>query len=140
MGEAFLSGEKKWKDKAKTIQYGFDHPRRYHDAVLKCAGVSGYQLYPAYRTDMKAYLDNMKKEKTKAKGKRQLEENEANPIGFGLYEQLCKWAVGSGTTVGIFIWAFLTTQWNIMGRTVNVDPLGFHNLRKIAARQYRLPL
>ena len=66
----FLSREKKWKDKVKTIQYRFDHPRRYHDAVLKCAGMSGYQLHPAYRTDMKAYLDNMKKEKTKDKGKR----------------------------------------------------------------------
>ena len=32
MGEVkiFLSSAKKWKDKEKTIQYGFDHPRRYH--------------------------------------------------------------------------------------------------------------
>ena len=112
----------------KKIQYGFDHPRRYHDAILKCQGVSDYQLHPRYRSEMKAYLDNMKKEKTKAKGKSQLDENEADAIGFGLYEQLCQWAVEAGTLVGIFIWAFITTQWNVMGRTVNVDPLGFHNL------------
>ena len=36
----FISGEKKWKDKEKTKQYGYDHPRRYHDAILKCADVS----------------------------------------------------------------------------------------------------
>ena len=52
---------------------------------------------------MKAYLDNMKKEKTNAKGKRQLDENEADPFGFGLYEKLCKWAVDSGTLVGFFL-------------------------------------
>jgi hypothetical protein len=48
----------------------------------------------------------------------------------GLYEQLCKWAITAGTLSGIYVWAFATTQWNIMGRTVNVDPMGFHNLRK----------
>ena len=128
--KAFISGEKKWKDEAKTKQYGFDHPRRYHDAFMKCAGVSDYQLHPTYKAEMKKFLDNMQKEKTKAKGKRQLDENEADPIGFGLYEQICKWAVESGTLLGIFIWAFICTQWNVMGRTVNVDPLGFHNLRK----------
>jgi len=32
----FLSGEKKWKDREKKIQYGFDHPRRYHDAIFIC--------------------------------------------------------------------------------------------------------
>lgn len=126
----FLSGEKKWKDKAKKIQYGFDHPRRYHDAILKCSGLSQYQLHPRYRTVMKAYLDNMKKEKAKAKGKNQVEEHDADPIGIGLYEQLCEWAVEAGTKPGVFVWAFMTMQWNIMGRTVNVDPLGFHNIKK----------
>lgn len=126
----FLSGGKKWKNKEKTVQYSFDTPRKYHDAILKCSGVSKYKLPQTYRLAMKAFLDNLKIEKTKAKGKSQLDENEADPIGFGLYEQLCKWAVESGTLVGIFVWAFMTTQWNIMGRTVNVDPLGFHNMRK----------
>ena len=126
----YVSAEKKWKDKAKGIQYGFDHPRKYSDAVLKCAGVSSYGLHPKYRTSMKAFLDNLKKEKAKAKGKRQLDQQEADAIGFGLYEKICEWAVDSGTVVGIFCWAFITTQWNVMGRTVNVDPLGFHNLVK----------
>ena len=73
---------------------------------------------------MKSYLDNLKIEKNKAKGKRQLDENEADPIGIGLYEQICKWAIKAGTLSGIYVWAFATTQWNIMGRTINVDPLG----------------
>ena len=126
----FLSSAKKWKNTEKTVQYSFDHPRRYHDAVLKCAGVSRFTLHPNYRREMKAYLDNLKKEKSKAKANSQLDENDADPIGIQLYEQLCKWAVKSGTIIGIFVWAFLTTQWNVMGRTVDVDPLGFHNLRK----------
>ena len=128
--QIFMSGAKKWKDEAKTIQYAYDTPRKYHDAILKCAGVSKYKLPPDYKPKMKSYLDNLKIEKNKAKGKRQLDENEADPIGIGLYEQLCKWAIAAGTLSGIYVWAFATTQWNIMGRTVNVDPMGFHNLCK----------
>ena len=42
--QIFMSGAKKWKDEAKTIQYAYDTPRKYHDAILKCAGVSKYKL------------------------------------------------------------------------------------------------
>jgi hypothetical protein len=79
---------------------------------------------------MKAYPDNMKIEKNKATGDCQLGENEADPIGIGLYEQLCRWAIGAGTLSGIYVWAFATTQWNIMRQTVNVNPMGFCNLCK----------
>ncbi len=113
--QIFMSGAKKWKDEAKTIQYAFDTPRKYHDAILKCAGVFKYKLPPDYKPKMKSYLDDLKIEKNKAKGKRQLDENEADPIGIGLYEQICKWAIAAGTLSGIYVWAFATTQWNIMG-------------------------
>ena len=42
--QIFISGGKKWKDEARTVQYAFDTPRKYHDAILKCARVSKYKL------------------------------------------------------------------------------------------------
>jgi hypothetical protein len=75
-------------------------------------------------------INTMKKEKAKAKSNRQVEEKDADAIGMGLYELLCTWTVQSASLTGIMVWAFLVTQWNVMGRTVNVDPLGFHNIRK----------
>ena len=126
----FISDEKKWKDEARTIQYSYDHPRRYHDAILKCCEVSDYQLHPRYRPEMKAFLDNLKAEKAEAKSNNQLTENDSDEIGLNLVETLCSWCVACGSMIGIFVWAFLVTQWNLMGRTVNVDPLGFHNFRK----------
>jgi hypothetical protein len=61
----FISGEKKWKDKKKTKQYEVDHPRRYHDAILKCADVSKFKLPATYKPVMKAYLATLKKENCK---------------------------------------------------------------------------
>ena len=73
----FLSGEKKSKNKEKTNQYSFDTPRKYH-TILKYSGVSKYKLLETYRPTMKAFLDNLKIEKNKAKSKCQLDENEAD--------------------------------------------------------------
>jgi len=128
--QRFISSAKKWKDAAKTIQYAFDTPRKYHDAILKCASVTKYDLPLSYRPAMTSFLDNLKIEKNVAKGNCQLDEGEADPISIGLFTQICVWAIEAGTLVGIFIWAFAVLQWNIIGRTVNVDPLGFHNIRK----------
>lgn len=129
--EVFLSAAKKWKDEEKKIVYGFSHLRKYHDAILKCSNFSkGGKLTEKYKTDMDAFLDNLEKEKTVAKSNNQVDEKDADAIGINLVEQICKWAVASGTAVGIFVWAFMVCQWNCMGRTVNVDPLGFHNFTK----------
>ena len=128
--QRFISGAKKWKDAARTTQYAFDTPRKYHDAILKCAGVTKYNLPSSYRMSMTAFLDNLKIEKNVAKGNCQLDEGEADPISIGLFHQICVWAIAAGSLSGIFIWAFSVVQWNIIGRTVNVDPLGFHNIRK----------
>lgn len=122
----FLSGHKK-KYAGGTMHYKFDHLRKYHDAILKCADIAGKQLPSNYRSEMKAYLLLLKKEKTEANAKGQTENKEADPINFSLYEYLCQWAIESGN---IFLWTFTVVQWNMMGRSINVDPLGFHNLSR----------
>ena len=126
----FISDTKKWKDDAKTMQYSYDHPRRYHDALLKCCEVSDFELHPQYRSQIKSFLENLKKEKATAKANNQLTENDSDPIGMPLLERLCLWCVSCGSLTAMFVWAFIVTQWNLMGRTVNVDPLGFHNIKK----------
>jgi hypothetical protein len=44
---------------------------------------------------MKAFLNNLKIEKIRAKGKCQLDDNKSDPIGFGLYQQLYKWDIST---------------------------------------------
>jgi hypothetical protein len=84
----FISEEKKWKDKEKTQQYGFDHLRWYNDATLKCADVSKFKLPTTYKPAMKAYLAMLEKEKAIAKTICQLTEQDADEIVIRLYEQL----------------------------------------------------
>ena len=120
--QLFMSATKKKPD-GKV--YSYDHIRKFHDAVLYCAKLANMPLPAGYMQSMKNYLDTMKKEKTNAKTKGQMDEQEADIIPMKLARKMCEWAVLSGN---IFVWAFTIIQWNIMGRTVNVAPLGFHNL------------
>jgi len=120
--QSFLSNQ--WKDEEKQIKYTYDHLRKYHDAVLKCAEYSPYDLPRGYRIQMVPYLDNLKKQLTLAKSDGKVSEQDADPICFGLYEQLCTWAVMTGR---IFVWIFLVLQWNLIARACNIDSLGFQN-------------
>ena len=65
----------------------------------------------------------MKKEFTIVKGEGKMEEHEADPIPFSLYEDMNMWAIEAGS---VSTWAFSALQWNCIGRTVNISPLGFH--------------
>ena len=63
----------------------------------------------------------------------QIEEKDADAIGISLYEGICEWAIEDGTSRGIVLWACSVAQWNCMGRPINIDSLGFHNIRKSPA-------
>jgi len=107
------------------LHYGFDTLRKYHDAILYCSKLADVPLPPEYKPKMKAFLDTIKKETTKAKSEGKTKEQDADPIQFPLYIFICNWAVKSGA---IMVWAFTVMQWNCMGRSINIDPLGFRNL------------
>ena len=122
----YLSGGVKKKKDGK--HYGFEHVRKYHDAILYCSKLAKQDLPRNYLTQMKQYIQVMKKEKANAKGQGEVEEQDADEIPFALFESLCEWSIKSGN---IMVWAFTTLQWNCIGRSVNVDPLGFHNLSRV---------
>jgi len=105
--------------------YGYDNLRKYHDAILYGSKLAEVPLPAEYRANMKTYLDTFKKEATKAKSEGKTKEQDADPIPFALYKLICKWAVESGC---IMVWAFTVMQWNCIGRTINIAPLGFRNL------------
>eukprot|EP00973_Karenia_brevis_P070538 9804913-Karenia_brevis.AAC.1 len=63
---------------------------------------------------MRPYLDNLEKELADAKSDGKVTEQDADPICFGLYKQLC-------------IWAVMTGRWNLMARPMNVDGISFQN-------------
>lgn len=129
--KAFL-GEKKVKctrmdaegNEVKVL-YSFDHLRMYLDSIKHGAERAKVSLPSHYIAEMNRYVKSMKKENTDAKKQGVVDEQEADPIEFPLYRQICKYAIEKGD---IFTWAFTVCQWNCMGRMQNVDDLHFNQI------------
>jgi hypothetical protein len=73
---------------------------------------------------MEDLCKSYKKEAVKKKQAGELDENDSDPITFPLFRLICQWALGAGN---IFLWVFGLLQWNCMGRSISIDPLGFRN-------------
>ena len=40
---------------------------------------------------------------------------------------MCKWALEENN---VYVWVFSLLQWNLMARSINVDPLALHNMKR----------
>lgn len=101
--------------------------RKYGDAIRWGAEVAGQRLPVTYYEAVDKWKAAYKKEYSAAKKEGRVEENEAEPINSKLFTNMCIWAVKENN---IFVWVFGLLQWNLMARSIGVDPIGFHNLRR----------
>ena len=121
--KAFLS-TKVIKSNGKTMSY--DNIRKYFDAIQYGASEVDQLLPVSFYGAKDKYLQAFRKQVAKAKSTGDVEEHEADPIPFGLYVQICRWAIKMGN---IMLWVWTVLQWNLLARSVNVEPLCFHNIR-----------
>ena len=76
--------------------YSFDKLRKYKDAVLYGAKRAKYSLTPQFKQELKVFIESLKKESQKAKKEGKVDEHEADPITFLLYQEICKTEIKMG--------------------------------------------
>ena len=76
---------------------------------------------------MKKFLASYKKEVAAQKKLGKVEEFDSDAFTFPLVRMLCSWFLKSGDVIS---WLFLLMQWNFMARSVNIDCIGFSNLKR----------
>jgi hypothetical protein len=121
--KAFLAN-KKIKDNGNTSSHV--QLRKYNDAILYGAKQASQLLPRGYYDEIERFLSSFRKETVEAKKEGKLDEQEADPISWSLFNLLLDWALD---TSNIFIWTYSLLQWNCMARSVNIGGLGFHNFR-----------
>ena len=119
--KAFLSSAKR-KSNGKICS--FSNIRKFHDSILFGAEQASEVLPQIYHQEIQKFLESFKKESVKAKRQGNVDEHDADQIPLPLYSYICEWAVAAGN---IFAWTFTVCQWNCMGRSASIDPLGIHN-------------
>jgi len=120
--KAFIASHKiKTVDvEGRLIFYGWDHLRKYSDAIQFGNKRGNDQLPEGWNIKMKEFLDSLKKENQQKKKSGQVEENESDPITMPFYMTIVKWCVTRGY---ILLWLFTVLQWNCMARSNNIDGL-----------------
>ncbi|KAL7541385.1 hypothetical protein ACHAXR_011858 [Thalassiosira sp. AJA248-18] len=127
--KAFLSQTKvRWvDDEGNEILKSPEDLRKYGDAVKWAAEMAGQMLSRTYYHEMDKWKASYKKEYAQAKKAGRVEENEADPITAKLFRLMCKWAIEENN---VFLWVFSLLQWNLMARSINIDPIAFHNIKR----------
>jgi hypothetical protein len=100
--------------------------RKYNDAILWGAKTSRQRLPLSCFEEMEKFLVAFKKETTVAKRDGMLDEQEADPISWGLFRKILQWAV---ERKNIHLWVFSILQWNCMARSINIGVLALHCFR-----------
>jgi hypothetical protein len=120
---AYMAGNKYKKKNGKL--YSHTHMRKMHDAILFGARTAKKSMPSSYYSEMDTFLTSFKKEEANAKSEGNVDERAADPISFTLFRQILKWALDSGN---IFVWVWTIIQWNLMARSISIDPLALHNM------------
>jgi hypothetical protein len=68
-----------------------------------------------------------KKEHILAKAEGKTQEKEADALCSTLFKLLMTWCVAEGN---VFVWCFSLLMWHLMARTINVDSIALHNIKK----------
>ena len=105
--------------------YSHEHIRKIHDAILFGSRTVKQVLSSTYYSEMHSFLLSFKKETADARSHGNVDEKSADPISFSLYRLMLTWAIERGN---IFVWVWTILQWNLMARSISIDPLALHNI------------
>jgi hypothetical protein len=99
--------------------------QKIHDAVLFGSEKLKQALSSSYHSEMDSFLASFKKETADARSHGNVDEEKADPISFSLFQMILVWAI---ERANIFVWVWTILQWNLMARSISINPLAFHNI------------
>ena len=83
-------------------------------------------LPASFYNKIKTFLCSFKKEAAGKKKEGLVEDKAADPILWTLFLLFLNWAL---TSKNIFVWVYSILQWNCMARSINISPMGLHNMQ-----------
>ena len=122
LSEDELADRKKyfWKNKHDLVYSGFNP--KFLKAFLSTKVVKENGKTMSYDNIRKylekdTFLQAFRTQVAKAKCTGDIEEQEADPIPYGLYVLICTWGVKMGN---IILWVWSGLQWNLLARSINL--------------------
>jgi hypothetical protein len=121
---AFLS-QMRIKDNGKHSSVS--NISKFYDALKFGSKISKRLMSVHFYSEVDQFIACYKREHASAKKNGQTDEMEADAISSTLFKLLLTWAVEEGN---VFVWCFSLLMWHLMARSINVDCLSLHNLKR----------
>jgi hypothetical protein len=118
---AFLSTKKTKADGKLCSPSNYS---KYMNALVYGAVQRRVKLSDSFVANIEALVKSYKNEFKKAEQRGEVDKSDSDPITRPLYLLILSWFLESGE---ISNWLFSLLQWNCIGRSINIDPLGFQN-------------
>ena len=99
---------------------------KYKDVILWGSREAKQTLPYSFYNEIDKFLKSFKKETKKSAKEGFLDEHEADPISWTLFNFILQRALEKGS---ILIWVFSILHWNFMARLINIGALSYHNLQ-----------
>jgi hypothetical protein len=100
---------------------------KFYEAIKYGSRVSNKLLSIEFYSKVDTFLFCYKKEFAEAKKEGNTDKKEADAINSTLFKLLLQWSVEEGN---LFVWCFALLMWNLMARSINIDCLSLHNLKR----------
>ena len=110
----------------RVKKYTRTHIRKMNGAILFGARTVKQILSSSYYSEMDSFLTSFKKEIADARSHGNVDEMSDDPISLSLFRLILMWAIERGNIVFVWVWTIL--QWNLMARSISIDPLVLHNI------------
>ena len=126
---AFLSANKtriqKHRDtgKEREVHQSLVHLRKFLDSLSNVANVYKRTLDPTDLKEIHAHKLSMRKEHTKAASEGKTVKCDADPIPYPMYDAFARYLLERGDFKNL---AWVTMEWNMMGRSQHVENLAYH--------------
>ena len=107
----------------RTVHQSQVHMRKYLDALSAVAQVYGREVNPVHLKELHTHKMSMRKEQVKAASEGKTVKCDADPIPFPMYNAFANHLMELGDYKNL---AWVTMEWNMMGRSQHVENLAYH--------------
>ena len=105
----------------------YPHIFKFYCAMKWGSSVVNRHLSQNFYGKVDEFMKSYQKEYASGKTSGITKESAADPVNSSLFKLLMTWAVMSGN---VFVWCFALMMWHLMARSINIDSICLHNLKR----------
>ena len=104
---------------------GLINLQKYRDAIQWGSREAKEPLPSSFFNETEKFMKSYKKEEATKKKDGLRDDKTADPISWMIFVLFLNWSLQNNN---IFVWVYSILQWNCIALSINISPMGLHNI------------